>query len=42
MLKTLGLQALKANLRPPGQSQRVIVPSDYDYAFASLLSAFAN
>ena len=32
----------KENLRPLGQSQCVIVPSDHDYAFASLLSAFTN
>ena len=27
----------KMNLGPRGQSQRVIIPSDYDYAFASFI-----
>ena len=32
----------RANLRPRVQPQRVVVPSDYDYAFASLLWSFNN
>ena len=32
----------KMILGPRGQSQRVIIPSDYENAFENLLSAFTN